>query len=352
MQSLLEEVTSAQWRRFQSYARRGRGLSEKACKDAVSQADQLVWTVLERLCKAQSLLPNLRFLSTSGLKTECLALLTLLTPSLHALSLSFPDLKVHDDATYARTRPSTRGVFLQLLTPHCQHLTELSIDSGLKDIPENFLASITRLEKLKGLSLLRSGAVADYATLQSISQMTALRDLTLEVSLDRTSKSVALLPLGGAFLGLHRLHLSGKIADLRRVLEACECPGPRLSSLALSISGRTMVDSLLDGLAAICGRLPPSLIALAMSISAKISGLETRTPVPSQIPGLMRVTTQRASSLDGTRCARIFRPRKWGASAGRHYANRPFSSCESLRYGRVRAWVGFLLGYPRIPVTY
>lgn len=209
---------------------------------------------------------------------------------------------------------------MQLLTPHCQHLTELSIDSGLKDIPENFLASITRLEKLKGLSLLRSGAIADYATLQSISQMTTLRDLTLEVSLDRNSESVALLPLGGAFLGLHRLHLSGKIADLRRVFEVCECP--RLSKLALSISGRTMVDSLLDGLAAICGRLPTSLIDLAMSISAKISGLETRTPVPSQIPGLMRVTTQRASALDILRPFLAFRALESVSIALEHYAPR------------------------------
>ncbi|EIW53996.1 uncharacterized protein TRAVEDRAFT_74308 [Trametes versicolor FP-101664 SS1] len=273
--SILEEVTPAQWLRFQSYARRVRVLSGKAFKSAMYQVDKMVWTALERLCKDQPLLPNLQILSSPDLKNEYLTLLTLLAPSLHSLVLSFPESEIDHDAVYARTRPSTRGVFLQLLIPRCQRLTELSIDSGLKNLPAKFITSFTRLDKLVQLNLVYSGAVADYPTLQSISQMTALRDLTLEISLDRSVKSAKLPPLGGAFLDLEKLQLSGNIADLHRVFEACECP--QLSELALSISGKTTVDTLQDGLDMVCSRVSTSVTELSLFVSAKISSPKKRT---------------------------------------------------------------------------
>lgn len=242
----------------------------------------MAWTVLERLCDGQPLLPHLRDLSAHNISRDHLTPLTLLSPSLNTLSLSFPaesesDVDPDRDPIFTRTRPSTRGVFLQLLVARCQHLTGLSIGSGLKAMPLNFLASLTCLNNLHDLDLVHSGAVVDYDTLHNLCKMSTLRKLALRIDFDNWPPSTSLsTPLGSAFLDLHRLHLSGNIADLSRVFELHECP--HLSELELSISGRSTAEALQDGLAVICNRVPSSLTGTTLIVSAKIHRESTTPP--------------------------------------------------------------------------
>ncbi|KAL1945271.1 hypothetical protein VTO73DRAFT_2122 [Trametes versicolor] len=280
--SILEDISPTQWIRFQSYARRVRAIHKPDFESVAGAVDKMAWTVLERLCDGQPLLPHLRDLSAHNISRDHLTPLTLLSPSLNTLSLSFPaesesDVDPDRDPIFTRTRSSTRGVFLQLLVARCQHLTGLSISSGLKAMPLNFLASLTRLDNLHNLDLVHSGAVVDYDTLHNLCKMSTLRKLALRIDFDNWPPSTSLSPpLGRAFLDLHRLHLSGNIADLSRVFELHECP--QLSELELSISGRSTAEALQDGLAVICNRVPSSLTGTTLIVSAKIHRESTTPP--------------------------------------------------------------------------
>ncbi|KAL1945284.1 hypothetical protein VTO73DRAFT_2135 [Trametes versicolor] len=240
--NILAEITPTQWRRFHSYARRVRSLLANALEPSVKHVDKIVWVILGSHLNGQPLLPKLRELSLVEFTPDYLALLVLLSSSLYALDL---DLS-----------PLARGILLQLLMPHCRQLSQFTIRSGLEDMPPHMLSSITGLEKLRELDLVYSEAIADFGTLQAISKMADLRDLTLRFSLDPPDP--AKLPaLGGAFSKLSRLHLSGDIHDLRDVFEACDCA--RLTALTLTVSEATTVQDLQGGFEVICAHVPKSL---------------------------------------------------------------------------------------------
>lgn len=258
-QNILDEITPSQWRRFQSYARRVRSLLENALESSMEKVDKIVWVVLGSHLSGQPLLPKLRELSLSKFTPDYLALLVLLSSSLHALTLDFSYVEFMGadiDRVLYESRPLARGILLQLLMPHCRQLSQLTIHHGLENMPPRMLSSITGLDKLRELDLVYSEAIADFGTLQAISKMADLRDLTLRFSLDPTDP-VKLPALGGAFSKLSRLHLSGDIHDLRDVFEACDCA--RLTALNLTVSEATTVQDLQGGFEVICAQVPKSL---------------------------------------------------------------------------------------------
>lgn len=186
-QNILDEITPSQWRRFQSYARRVRTLLKNALEPSVKKVDNIVWVLLGSHLSGQPLLPNLRELSLAELTPNYLASLVLLSPSLHALGLDFSHADYMDadiDRAPYESRPLARGILLQLLMPNCRRLSHLAIHYGLEDMPPRMLSSITGLDKLYELDLVYSEAIADFGTLQAISKMADLRDLTLRFSLD------------------------------------------------------------------------------------------------------------------------------------------------------------------------
>lgn len=269
-QNIIDEITPSQWRRFQSYARRVRTLLKNALEPSVKKVDNIVWVVLGSHLSGQPLLPNLRELSLAEFTPNYLASLVLLSPSLHALGLDFSHADYMDadiDRAPYESRPLARGILLQLLMPHCRRLSHLAIHYGLEDMPPRMLSSITGLDKLYELDLVYSEAIADFGTLQAISKMADLRDLTLRFSLDPPDP--AKLPaLGGAFSKLFRLHLSGDIHDLRDVFEACDCA--RLTALTLTVSEATTVQDLQGGFEVICAHVPTSLQEARIYLSGRL----------------------------------------------------------------------------------
>lgn len=236
----------------------------------MKQVDKIVWVVLGSHLSGQPLLPKLRELSLSEFTPDYLAPLVLLSSSLYALELdlSYVDFMCADvERVLYESRPLARGILLQLLMPHCRQLFQFTIHSGLEGMPPHMLSSITGLEKLRELDLVYSEAMADFGTLQAISKMTDLRDLTLRFSLDPPDP--AKLPaLGGAFSKLSRLHLSGDIHDLRDVFEACDCA--RLTALTLTVSEATTVQDLQGGFEVICAHVPKSLQEARIYISGGV----------------------------------------------------------------------------------
>ncbi|EIW54008.1 uncharacterized protein TRAVEDRAFT_39705 [Trametes versicolor FP-101664 SS1] len=271
--NFLDEITPSQWLRFQSYARRVRALQKGALGSSVETVDKMVWATLGSRLNGQPLLPNLRTF-VSDFAEDYLAPLVLLSPSLLDLELWFPCADaVDDDPVFASSLPLARGVLVQSLTPHLRKLSRFLIYDGLEGTPARFLSAfLTPLDRLQALDLVASKAIADLATLQAISEMTALRELGIRLSLAGTNPTM-LPQLGGAYSALHRLHLRGKIHDMCTLFQACDCA--QLDDLALTVH---TLEGLQEGLASICDRLPKSLRHARVTILGRDPPPEPSTP--------------------------------------------------------------------------
>lgn len=232
----------------------------------------MVWALLAQQSGGQALLPHLQTLAIIGLKTShAQALMLLIPPSLRTLKLSF----VGSESTVitslegpSRHSPSPAGILLRLITPRLSSLSNLCIQSGLtRDFPSRYLSCLTQFSRLKDLDLLYSGIIIDAETLQHISNMTSLRALSLQISLEELGASGP-LSLGAALLELKDLHLSGSIDDILRVFEAAQFPN--VTHFSLSVKQVGSMGALKGALCAICGRVSRCVSEASLFIYAQI----------------------------------------------------------------------------------
>lgn len=224
--SITGDITPAEWARFRTFATRVRELSYQPY-DSFCLIDPLVWTILARKCRGDPLFPRLRLLDYPGIGCEDIGpIISFLSPSLRSVSFRF--ISPEDVAA-----PLFAGmkILFQTLVDIAPDLTELDWNAPPDILPleeASFMAEISRLRHLRGLTLTKPGfevdqaPVAAAASLQAIIAVRTLRTLVLDV--DHVD-----------------VHNTTKVADGNptlenlRTLDLMGGPGEKLASLVHSL---------------------------------------------------------------------------------------------------------------------